>query len=269
MTIAPVAVLLFCFGRYGYHRDELYFLEAGRHPAWGYPDQPPLVPLLAHALDLLPGPALPWLRVPGVLIAIGCVLLALMAAGAVAFGARPPGAWLRWTASPVAPAVMFPIGVAVTAPVYPVSSVARTPLTDVDEPVGETVGWPRFVAVIARAYRSLAPGERATAVVLTSNYGEAGAVDRLGPAQGLPRAYSGHVDYWSWGPPRVRQGAAILVGPPAYEAATRRHWADCRVAGHIDNGVALQTEEQSYAVLTCLNPLTTWARIWPGQRHLA
>ncbi|HEY3682289.1 MAG TPA: glycosyltransferase family 39 protein [Streptosporangiaceae bacterium] len=479
VAAVPVVILAACIGRYGYHRDELYFLDAGRHLAWGYPDQPPLLPLLAHGLDLLPGPALPWLRVPGLLIAAACVLLgaltaremgggrraqvltavlvalfpityglaemlttatldglcwvaitwllvrwirvrdgrllfavglvaavdvqvkwlvlflmvgllagvlaygpravlrspwlwaggavaaiswvpglvwqarhgwpqiemgqviashqsfggrplfvpmqilftgvvpaavwlyglvmlwraprlrayrfvgvaylvllvffvvtggqayylfglypALWAAGAVAWTERPPRAWLRWTASPVALAITFPIVLGLSVPLYPVSVVARTPLTAINTPIGETVGWPRFVAAVDRAYRTLPPADRSTAVVLTSNYGEAGAVNRLGPPLGLPHAYSGHNAYWYWGPPPVTRGAALVIGSPEYVAYTRASWTDCRVAARIDNGVDLDNEEQGYPILACRGPKLTWARIWPTQRHL-
>jgi hypothetical protein len=49
-ALAGAAVLLQILtnGRYGYFRDELYFLDAGNHLAWGYVDFPPLIALIAH-----------------------------------------------------------------------------------------------------------------------------------------------------------------------------------------------------------------------------
>lgn len=42
-------------GRYGYFRDELYYLACGRHLAWGYVDHAPLIGLVARAALWLGG----------------------------------------------------------------------------------------------------------------------------------------------------------------------------------------------------------------------
>ena len=49
-------------GRYGYHRDELYYIACGRHLALGYVDFPPVVPLLARLSEILFGSSLRSLR---------------------------------------------------------------------------------------------------------------------------------------------------------------------------------------------------------------
>jgi hypothetical protein len=60
--------------RFGWHRDEFYYVICGRHLDWGYVDQPPLAPLLARLAADLPAGVLP-LRLLAIAAEIGCVLL--------------------------------------------------------------------------------------------------------------------------------------------------------------------------------------------------
>jgi hypothetical protein len=57
---------------YGFFRDELYFVICGFHPAWGYVDQPPIVPLIAAGSQFF-GHSLFALRAICALFAAGCV----------------------------------------------------------------------------------------------------------------------------------------------------------------------------------------------------
>lgn len=90
VTAAVIVVLeLAVSARYGFHRDEMYFVVAGRDLDWGFVDQPPLTPLLTRVSELIGGTSPTAIRVLPAL-AIGAVVL-VAAATAQRFGAGRRG----------------------------------------------------------------------------------------------------------------------------------------------------------------------------------
>lgn len=111
-----------------------------------------------------------------------------------------------------------------TLPMLPPETYIRyVQLTGLDQPrienhelgplpqlFADRFGWKEMASVVATAYHSLPPDERAVAAIFGQNYGQAGAIDLYGPALGLPKAISGHLTYWYWGP-RDYRGEVVIV----------------------------------------------------------
>jgi MFS family permease len=97
---ATLALHLSVSTRYDFFRDELYFIACGRHPQFGYVDQPPLVPLLS-ALSQTLGEHLFLLRALSALAAAATVWVTIAMARLI--GAGNFGAALAGTAAAIAP----------------------------------------------------------------------------------------------------------------------------------------------------------------------
>lgn len=82
LAIALAKLALHCVfnNRYGYFRDEFDYLACGNHPAWGYVDQPPLVPMLARLSRMVFGESLRAVRFLPALASSAAVVIAAMIA---------------------------------------------------------------------------------------------------------------------------------------------------------------------------------------------
>lgn len=236
---------------------------------------------ISGLVRLLRDPKLRWCRAIGVAYPVLAVVfmatggksyyLTMMFPVLLAAGTQPTVDWIargharvRWSlvaAALVLSAALLPA----TLPVVPVSAVHKTSIVKLNNTAAQTIGWPTFTAEIAQVYRSLPAAQRSSAIVLTSDYSEAGAVDRFGPADGLPTAYSRQDAFWYWGPPPASATTVVAVGFDRSELGFCR---SLRQAATLNNHVDVNNADQGDPVYVCTQLSEPLPSLWPSLRYL-
>jgi len=118
-------------------------------------------------------------------------------------------------------------------------------------------GWPQLARVVARAYDALPPADRRQAVIATSNYGEAAAIEFFAA---LP-VISGHNQYFLWGTHGYSGNVVIDVG------------GDCGRNLHLFRSVRraatfsapyIMPYEDRLPIMLCRGIKRPLAQIWPS-----
>jgi len=202
LALIKILLHLLTADNYGYFRDELYYIAAGERLDLGYVDFPPFVALVARFTRALLGDSLVALHVFPALAGAAVVVLAVSGIA-------------------IAPLTVVPV--------LPVETLARITgaaggdagvqietrkVAQLPQNFADRFGWKNMTATVAGVYKGLPADKRSEACILTGNYGEAGAIDFFGPADGLPNAISGHNSYYVWGPGDCMGEVIISLGVP-------------------------------------------------------
>jgi len=206
----------------------------------------------------------------------------VFAAGGVALS-EISSAPLRRAATGVLALALVIVGVVAAPfvlPILPVDTFVRyqkalgeTPGTDERKSMGDLPqqwadrqGWVEIVDTFAGAWRSLPQDERSKAAIFASDYGVAGALDHFGPARGLPKAISGHNNYWLWGP-RGATGEVVLVHSDD-EKRLRATFASVELYRRISCGRCMPYEN-GMSVWICRKPRADLKTLWPKTKNFS
>ena len=157
------------------------------------------------------------------------------------------------------------LGVVVSLPVLPERVLAATFVPTLSTGLAEQIGWDNYVRqidAVTAAARATDPG----VVVLTSNYGEAGALARYSEHPDV-LVVSGHNALGYLGGPPPGTQTVVVVGARLSQVASE--FTTCTTADRLDSGVAADNEEEGQPIALCTGPKQDWSRLWPVLRHLS
>ena len=119
----------------------------------------------------------------------------------------------------------------ITVPTTPADRLHATGLDTQDSDLASTVGWPQITSQLTAIYQALPASERASTVIVSSDYGVAGALQIFGNPKLLPASFSPQLSDWYWLPSNLAATDVLMVG---YEPSNVA-WmcTSARVDGHL------------------------------------
>jgi 4-amino-4-deoxy-L-arabinose transferase-like glycosyltransferase len=194
-------------------------------------------------------------------VSISTVSISTASLSTPALGARPFRRRVTWYCVGAAIASL------ISLPVLPAAVLARFPAQKINYDLGEEIGWPSQVKLLASVWRSLPAAQRARATLLAGNYGEAGAVERYGASFGLPQVYSGANNFWLWGPPPAGDTAAVAIN--VNPALLHREFTHVTQVAVYRNGLNVSDDEEGTAIYVATGLRSSWATAWPAFRDFS
>lgn len=144
------------------------------------------------------------------------------------------------------------------------STPEKKELSKLPQFYADMFGWEKMVAVVSDAYNTLTPEEKAKCAIIGNNYGEAGAIDFLGRKYNLPKAISGHNNYWLWGPRNATGEVVIRLGGSI--EAMRESYGEVVQTGTFKDDYCMPYEN-NMAVYVCKNRRAPLKDDWAEFKH--
>lgn len=170
----------------------------------------------------------------------------------------------RWAVEGVFLALLLAWGLAFTAVVIPWASGGRLKQFALENngDLREEIGWNELVKEVARVRDSLPTEEQQSLGVVVGNYGEAGAIEMLGPGYRLAPPITLTNSGWLRGYPMPPPSTLIVVGWSREQLDEA--FTSCRLAGHNGNAQSVKNEESKDHpdIFVCGPPRLPWPQFW-------
>lgn len=207
----------------------------------------------------------------------------LLPAGGAALESLVERFKLAWAKPVLVAVLLLGLGLApISLPVLPVetyiayadalgikpSTSERKELSELPQHYADRFGWENLAATVTTVYQSLSPDEQARCGIFAFNYGDAGAIDFFGRAAGLPKALSGHNNYFLWGTRGQSPDIFIIVGGQRGDSATGhlRVFAEAEEIARVHSRYAMPYET-NLPVFICRRPNIPIAILWEQLKH--